>query len=68
MAVDLTLKIKSDNAAFADNAGAEVARILRAMADAIDEGGAEGHFDLRDINGNRVGSAWFEVWPEAEEA
>lgn len=67
MAVDLTLTIKSNNDSFADNAGAEVARILRALADAIDVG-AEGPFRLHDINGNTVGSAFLEVWPEAEEA
>jgi hypothetical protein len=67
MSVDFTMTIKSGNDAFADNAGAEVARILRAMAEAIDEHGAEGMFDLRDINGNYVGNAVFEVWAEGED-
>jgi len=33
------------------------------MADAIFEG-TEGHFDLRDINGNYVGSCVFDAWTE----
>ena len=63
MAVDFTMTIKSDNEAFADNAGAEVARILRAMADMIGAG-QEGHFRLMDHNGNGVGRAVLEVWAE----
>jgi len=63
MAVDFTMTIKSDNEAFADNAGAEVARILRAMADMIGAG-QEGHFRLMDHNGNGVGRAVLEVWTE----
>jgi hypothetical protein len=57
------MTIKSDNEAFADNAGAEVARILRAMADMIGAG-QEGHFRLMDHNGNGVGRAVLEVWTE----
>jgi hypothetical protein len=67
MAVDFTMTIRSDNAAFAEDAGAEVARILRALADTIAESGAEGHFRLMDHNGNGVGRAVFEVWPEGED-
>ena len=63
MAVEFTLSIRSDNEAFAQDAGAEVARILRALADSIAEE-AEGHFRLMDINGNGVGRAVLEVWPE----
>jgi hypothetical protein len=67
MAVNLELTIKSNNAAFEqDAAGAEVARILRAMADSI-AAGAEGQFRLTDINGNYAGRAFLEVWPEAQE-
>lgn len=65
MAVEFTLSIRSDNAAFADNAGAEVARILRAVADSI-AAGVEGHFHLLDLNGNGVGRAVLEVWPEED--
>lgn len=61
--VDLQLTIRSDNEAFAQDAGAEVARILRAVADMIGAG-AEGHMRLMDHNGNGVGRAIFEVWSE----
>lgn len=63
MAVDLQLTIKSDNEAFAQDAGAEVARILRAVADSI-AAGMEGHMHLMDLNGNGVGRAVLEVWTE----
>jgi len=49
-----TLKIETGNEAFADgDAGAELARILRYVATAVERGtrGAP----LYDINGNRVG-------------
>lgn len=65
MGTRMDLTLNSDNAAFADNAGAEVARILRALADSI-EAGAEGHFRLMDVNGNGAGAAFLEVWPEEE--
>ena len=63
MAVEFTLSIRSDNEAFAQDAGAEVARILRAVADSI-AAGVEGHFHLLDMNGNGVGRAVLEVWTE----
>ena len=66
MAVNLELTIKSNNAAFEQDAGAEVARILRAMADTI-AAGVEGQFRLSDINGNYAGRAFLEVWPESQE-
>lgn len=58
----LTITIQMDNAAFEDsNAGPEVARILRNLADDMDEGGSltspGAHATLRDINGNTVGKA-----------
>ena len=65
MAVEFTLSIRSDNEAFADNAGAEVARILRAVADSI-AAGAEGNFRLLDLNGNGVGRASLEIWTEGD--
>jgi hypothetical protein len=61
------LEIETDNSAFADDAGAELARILRAVA-----GTAERHLirglqptgaTLHDSNGNRVGS-----WSYVEES
>lgn len=42
-----------ENAAFADDASAEVARILREVAIAMEAGRTEGK--CRDINGNTVG-------------
>lgn len=48
-----TLEIRTDNAAFENNDAAEVATMLRNVADALDSGtrGAP----LHDFNGNRVG-------------
>lgn len=66
MAVEFNLTLRSDNEAFAVDAGAEVARILRALADMIGAG-QEGHFRLMDHNGNGVGRAVLEVWPEGED-
>ena len=51
-----TLKIETDNRAFADDPGAEVARILRAVAENVDIGA---DFDVngicRDANCYRCG-------------
>lgn len=63
MTVEFTLSIRSDNEAFAQDAGAEVARILRAVADMVGDG-VEGHMHLTDLNGNGVGRAVLEVWTE----
>lgn len=57
----LTVKIDTDNAAF-DGAemGAELARILRWLADCIEDVGkpAQRHgYTLHDVNGNEVGRA-----------
>ena len=53
-----TLQVQTRNAAFEDCQGAEVARILRALADSLEGchvkvGSLSGI--LRDVNGNRVG-------------
>lgn len=49
------LEIATDNDAFTDdNARAEVARILRRLADNVEAGATDGH--VRDVNGNRVGT------------
>ncbi len=48
-----------DNEAFAENASAEVARILSDLANRIDDAMIEG-ITLRDINGNQVGKAWLD--------
>jgi len=55
----LTIRIETDNAAFGDRPEYETARILRRLADRMENTGlpdAEG-IPLRDINGNRVGKA-----------
>lgn len=50
----LTLKVKTDNAAFEQDRDAELARILEVAARKIEHGNTEGK--LYDINGNVVGS------------
>jgi hypothetical protein len=56
----ITIKIETDNAAF-DNYGEEVARILRRLADDIEDDGTRRQrqytHNLYDINGNKVGEA-----------
>ncbi len=48
------LRIKMDNAAFEDDPG-ELARILRDLADKVENGVTDGdQFVARDINGNKV--------------
>ena len=49
------LEMGLDNAAFSDDPGAEVARILRAAADKFEAG--EDYTALMDLNGNKVGTA-----------
>jgi hypothetical protein len=53
------LSIVCDNAAFDDgNAGSEIARILREVANELDGDDAEGYEKrLTDMNGNAVGTA-----------
>lgn len=65
MAIKFECDLESSNAAFTEAPGAELARILRALADRI-ESGAEGHFVLRDANGNRAGAAFLDVWEDEE--
>ena len=55
-----TIKIDLDNAAFEPSKGHEVARILRELANDVEQfaftkasGGVR--FPVRDVNGNRVG-------------
>ena len=57
--MQLKLTINLDNAAFGDEAGTEVARILRELADDLDGHNCvigERHV-IFDANGNRVGEA-----------
>ena len=66
MAIRLDLTLHSGNAAFDPATGspaAELARILRALADSIEEG-REGGFHLRDINGQPAGTAHLEIWDD----
>lgn len=58
---NLEIDISSDHSAFDNGGNIEIARILRALAESI-ESGKEGYFTLQDINGNKVGSAFFESW------
>ena len=55
-----TVEIECDNAAFADEPYEELARILRELADDIEESCSASH-PLRDINGNRVGHSAVEA-------
>ena len=64
----LNLSIDTTNAAFdGDDRGPELARILRELADRLEDG-RFGPMDtaapLRDINGNRVGMALFVAPPD----
>ena len=52
-----TVSINTDSAAFSDDPGAEVARILRELADQLEAGRFGGPIQLRDYNGNTVGKA-----------
>jgi len=57
--------LETGNAAFEDVPGAEVARILRAAANKLEDGETE--FGLRDYNGNRVGGVELQAAePEAD--
>jgi len=53
----ITIKIDTNNAAFADGGQNEIARILRELADKVEERGTPGGTKaaIMDINGNKVG-------------
>jgi hypothetical protein len=56
--MNFTLNIDCDNAAFEEDSSAEVARILRTLADKLDNG--QTYFpNVFDLNGNGVGLAQF---------
>lgn len=64
MEIKLSIELASGNESFQDGRhGIETARILTELAQWFTDG-AEGMFDLRDINGNWVGRASFEAWEE----
>lgn len=50
-----TLTIETDNAAFDDAPASEIARILRQLANDMEQDGAPPSRFLFDANGNRVG-------------
>ena len=55
------LTIETDNAAFAYDAGPEIARILRKLADYTERGMVDNDtINLRDYNGDKVGVAEYE--------
>ena len=56
----ITISMRVDNAAFEEGGGSEVARILRELADVYEECGFHVFANLRDINGNPIGSAKLE--------
>ena len=60
----LKLKINSDNLAFDQAEGQEVARILRALADKLEhlDKLQECQLPLRDLNGNMVG--YYQTWTD----
>lgn len=50
------LNVHTDNAAFADDPGPELVRILRAVADRIEAEGVPTLYEtIHDVNGNDVG-------------
>ena len=57
---DINITINTDNAAFGDNPGPEVARILRVMATRFERtqvAWTDGdEWPVRDVNGNTVGT------------
>ena len=53
-----SITIHTDNAAFSDDPNAETARILRHIADQVEQG--VDHIPVYDINGNRVGTYMYE--------
>lgn len=50
-----------DNDAFQPDPRPEIARILRELADKIENGMEEGRFFLRDLNGNKVGDGGLQL-------
>mgnify|MGYP000232109562 CR=1 FL=1 len=52
------ISIQTSNDAFQPAPGAELARILRALADRVEAGDVSEPIRLRDMAGNAVGHAW----------
>jgi hypothetical protein len=55
--MEFTVTLTCDNDAFADDLRGETARILRRLADSVENGYDAGN--LADVNGNTVGSFAF---------
>lgn len=55
MAESITIALQTGNAAFEDAPASEIARILRAVAKAFEDGKDMDGATLRDINGNPAG-------------
>lgn len=55
---EVVIHVNLQNSAFSDCAGAELARILRELADKVEYSHSElgDEISLRDINGNKVGN------------
>jgi hypothetical protein len=56
----IKIEFKTDNAAFDDMPGLEVARILRALAAKLESATGATNGPIHDTNGNRVGAYSFE--------
>jgi hypothetical protein len=61
MTIRLEVNMTSGGDAFEDAPASEVARILREVAQHIEDG-RSGLFTLFDINGNKCGTASFNSW------
>ena len=59
---EFTLKICTDNDAFHPDPAPELADILSSLAQRINENGIKEDdlFDVRDVNGNKVGNMLYE--------
>jgi hypothetical protein len=66
MAERIRINIETRNAAFADEPMAEVARILRIIANRAERDGLLDYIPLRDTNGNKVGELQIETFPDDE--
>ena len=51
----VNITISTDSAAFSNNPAYELSRILRQLADKIENHGAKNNHPLTDINGNSIG-------------
>jgi hypothetical protein len=56
--MEVNIRINCDNAAFGENTGIEIARILRKLAEQVRFSTIDDYesITIRDISGNRVGS------------